>query len=107
MTTKNSTGLLLVAMLAAAAASAADGEGPSIHGLLDMRAVRTDRTRSWLDGGLGKLRYGPPITNDRANLLRLSQASLLVDAPVGDIVSAHFQLNVDADGDREGDSSRV
>jgi hypothetical protein len=101
------TPLLLILTLDATALLAADGESPSIHGLLDMRAIRTDRTRSWLDAGLGKLRYGPPVGETRATLLRLSQVSLLVDAPLGEVLSAHVQVNAEADGDREADNARV
>lgn len=99
--------VLLSACLASAAASrAADGEGLVISGLFDIRGVYTDDTPSWLDGGTGKTRYGPPIAG-HATLARLSQASLLVDAPAGDFVRAHFQLNADADPDRQGERSRV
>jgi hypothetical protein len=86
---------------------AADAEGPQLHGLLDLRGVRTDSTRSWMDGGLGKTRYGPPVTLNPATLLRLSQVSLLADAPIGEIVSAHVQVNGDAEGDREVETARV
>ena len=106
MKPSNLAGALALCLLVRAL-EAAEGEGPQIHGLLDMRAVRTDHTRSWLDGGLGKTRYGPPVGDDEATLLRLSQVSLLVDAPIGDVVSAHVQVNGDAEGDREIDSSRV
>jgi hypothetical protein len=92
---------------APARAADADAVSVQVHGLLDARALRTDRTRSWMDGALGKTRYGPPVTDAPATLLRLSQASLLVDAPVGDLVAAHLQINGDADGDFELDSSRL
>jgi hypothetical protein len=102
------TGVLVSIVLAARAeAQAADGEGPQLHGLFDVRAVRTDRTKSWLDGGLGKTRYGPPVGTDPATLLRASQISLLADAPIGELVSAHLQINGEAEGDREIDSARV
>jgi hypothetical protein len=87
-------------------AGAGDGEGLTVGGLFDLRGAYTDDTPSWLDGGLGKTRYGPPVAG-RAALFRLSQASLLVDAPVGELLSAHLQVNGDADGDREGQRSRI
>lgn len=100
--------LLWLVMVAVPMARADDGGlAVEVHGLLDARAVRTDRTRSWMDGGLGKTRYGPPVTDSPATLLRLSQASLLVDAPVGALVAAHFQVNADAEGDFELDASRL
>jgi hypothetical protein len=96
-------------LLFPAAAPAEDEDGPRVEvgGVLDGRAVSTDRTASWLDGGLGKARYGPPVVAERATLFRLSQLSLLVDAPVGDLLSAHVQLNAEADGDREQQRSHV
>jgi hypothetical protein len=97
----------LLAVVMAVPSVAEEGEGPAVHGLLDVRAVRTDATKSWLDGGLGKTRYGPPVRPERATLLRLSQLSLLVDAPLGDIVSAHVQVGGDAEGDREVETARV
>src|SRR5262245_52233547 len=45
--------LLLAAALQGADPLAAT-EAPSLHGVVDVRAIRTDRARSWLDGGLGK-----------------------------------------------------
>ena len=99
--------LALATLVAVSSAAEEGGATVEVHGLLDARAIRTDRTRSWMDGGLGKTRYGPPVTASPATLLRLSQASLLVDASVGEIVSAHLQLNGDAEGDFEIDSSRL
>jgi hypothetical protein len=99
--------LAIVAILAAAIPAAAEGGGVEVHGVVDVRGVRTDRTKGWLDGGLGKTRYGPPVLDRPAALLRLSQLSLLVEAPVGETVSAHVHLNGEADGDRDGNRSRV
>jgi hypothetical protein len=99
--------LTFAALAVAVPLKAADSDGVRLRGLLDMRAVRTDTTRSWLDGGLGKTRYGPPVGEARATLLRLSQVSLLVDAPLGDLLSAHVQVNADAEGDREVETGRV
>lgn len=104
---KRTQALVLALLGAGSPLAAAEGEGARIRGLLDVRAVRTGTTRSWLDGGLGKARYGPPVRLESATLLRLSQVSLLVDAPIGDIVSAHVQLNGDAEGDREVETARV
>jgi hypothetical protein len=100
---------LLIAGLIAGAlvrVSAAEEGGLRVGGLFDVRGVRTDDTRSWLDGGPGTLRYGSPLAG-HATLLRLSQASLLVDAPAGDFVSAHLQVNGEADGDRDGLRQRI
>jgi len=99
--------LPVVLLLSTGPLLAADGEGVRLRGLIDMRAVRTDITRSWLDGGLGKTRYGPPVGPGRATLLRLSQVSLVADAPLGDTASATVQLNADAEGDREIETGRV
>ncbi len=70
----------------------------SFGGLLDARFVRTDETGSWLDGELGKTRYGSEDSGN-SELLRLSQASLLISAAASDVLSARLQINVDADPD--------
>jgi len=49
---------LLAACLLAAPAAAGDGFRLRVEGLVDLRAVRADDTTGWLDGGLGKLRFG-------------------------------------------------
>ncbi len=98
---------LLVCVLALPALGASEEEGGlKVTGLLDIRGVATDDTRSWLDGGLGKTRYGPPVAG-RATMLRLSQLSLLVDVPIDDWLTAHLQVNGEADGDRERNRSHI
>lgn len=74
--------------------------------LLDGRFVNADKTMSWLDGGLGKLRFGSE-NGDRANFFRLAQASLLVNADFTDSFSAKAQLNVDPEPDRGFDRRRI
>jgi hypothetical protein len=88
------------------ALAVADDPTIKMGGLLDVRYARTDDTRSWLDGGQGRLRYGAGV-NGPADLLRLSQVSLLVDAEVGPVLGAHLQLNVDAEPDEAGLRSRA
>ena len=67
-----------------------------VGGVLDARFVATDDTVSWLDGGLGKLRYGA-LNGGPASLLRLSQASVVVDADLTDDLFVHVQLNADTE----------
>jgi hypothetical protein len=69
-----------------------------VGGILDTRFARTDFTRSWLDGGLGKARYGA-LQGGQADLARLAQASLLLDASLDEVLTAHVQLRVDAEPD--------
>lgn len=84
-----------------AAASPAQDEPPhfSVGGILDTRFVRTDDTRSWLDAGLGKSRYGALVGGEEAELARLAQASLLLDASLSEVLLAHVQLRIDAEPD--------
>jgi hypothetical protein len=77
-----------------------------VGALLDLRYAHTDSVRSWLDRGPGKLRYGAGV-NGRADLLRLSQLSLLLDAEISPTVGAFIQLNADAEPDEAGLRSRV
>ncbi len=76
------------------------GEEPGFHlnlqGFLDTRLVSASDTRSWLDSGLGKARYGPG-TNGSETYLRLSQASALVRLRAGDTFWAKVQINIDTD----------
>lgn len=92
----------LAALLALAAPAAARAQDDQPHftvgGILDTRFARTDLTRSWLDGGLGKARYGS-LAGAEADLARLAQASLLLDASLGDVLTAHVQMRVDAEPD--------
>jgi hypothetical protein len=67
--------------------------------LLDGRYILTDLPVSWLDEGLGKLRYGGE-NNDRRNLFRLAQASVLLNASFTDSLSAKVQVNVDSEPER-------
>jgi hypothetical protein len=77
-----------------------------IGAVLDLRYARTDSVRSWLDRGPGKLRYGAGV-NGRADLLRLSQLSLLLDAELSTTVQAFVHLNADAEPDEAGLRSRL
>lgn len=98
--------LVVALVLLVPAPAAADDPTIKVGGLLDVRYARTDDTRSWLDGGLGKLRYGAGV-NGRANLVRLSQVSLLLDAELTPVLTAHVQLNADAEPDEAGLRSRA
>ena len=90
-----------IATLAAASVPlAADaGEFPRLRPrlILDARAAYADGSRSWLDAGLGKTRYG---TGGGGEVLgRLSQASLLLDADLSHALRVRVQSNLDADPD--------
>jgi hypothetical protein len=88
------------------AAAGADDPTVRVGGVVDVRYAHTGDTRSWLDGGLGKLRYGAGV-DGRADLLRLSQLSLLLDAELTPVLTAHVQLNADAEPDEAGLRARA
>ena len=75
-------------------------------GLIDVRFAKTDEARSWLDGGLGKTRYGA-LDEEGSELLRLSQGSLLLTAAASDDLSARLHLNIDAEPHRDLNRSRI
>jgi hypothetical protein len=78
----------------------AQDEAPrfKVGAILDTRYVHTDDTRSWLDGGLGKLRYGT-LNGGQAELFRLSQAALQLDGALSEVFDVHVQVKVDAEPD--------
>jgi hypothetical protein len=98
---------LLVVLLGASTAEAQD-EFPkfTIGGLLDARVIETDTTQSWLDGGLGKTRYGG-VDGNQATLFRLSGASLLLGVSTSEILSAAAQVNFDAQPDNRSERQHV
>ena len=61
---------------------------------LDLRAVDSNAPESFLDGGLGKLRYGRD--DDGLHLGRLRAA---IDQPIGDVFSAHAEVSSWGDND--------
>jgi len=73
--------LIALALLFGASPALAQDEFPKLtwNGLLDARGIETGTTESWLDGGLGKTRYGG-IDGQSATLFRLSGASLVLGA---------------------------
>ena len=58
----------------------ADDDFPEVkyRGLIDLRAIGTDTTTSWMDGGLGKLRYGGDNAGNGRTLGRLAEAALVI-----------------------------
>lgn len=100
---------LAAALAAPAAASLFDppsDEGDRafrLSGLLDVRYAATSQQRSWLEGGVNKLRYGGADVDgdgrgDRgAHVVAVPQASLVLDAEAHPGAVIHVQLNLDAD----------
>jgi hypothetical protein len=84
----------LALLLLAATAAAEEGFRLRVEGFVDLRGVRADETTSWLDGGLGKLRYGGEDGEPRS-LLALAQSSVVLRASLGEDLRAHVQANVD------------
>ena len=74
-----------------------------LSGLLDLRYAYTGKAQSSFQGGTSKLRYGgrdidSNNTGDRrASSFAVSQASIVLDAPVPSVADVHVQLNVDSD----------
>ena len=94
-------------MLAGGAGTAArGGEYPKLKpGLvLDARGGRTDSVVEWLDGGLGKARYGG---SREETFARLAQASLLLKAELSESLDARLHVNVDAEPGGDRRHSRV
>ena len=66
--------------------------------LFDLRAARGSAETPWLASGFGKTRYGAHAEGGRA-LFALAQASLVADAELTPILTAHVQANFDAEPD--------
>ena len=102
--------LALAAALVTSGAVRADEEPSSnavtVGGFLDTRFARTDDTVAFLDGGLGKTRYGALDGRD-ASLFRVSQASVFLKAKAGETLSAFVQANLDAEPDARQYRGRV
>jgi hypothetical protein len=100
-------GAIALAVLSSPQASAQD-EFPRLKfgAVLDLRAIRTDRTQSWLDVGLGKTRFGG-AEGEHATLFRLATGSLLLDASASELLSASLQVNVDAQPDNRSERRPV
>ena len=86
--------LLLAALLFAVPAAAEEGFRLRVGGLVDLRAVRTDTTTGWLDGGLGKLRWGGE-DGDRRTVLALARSAIVLHANLGEELRAFVQADVD------------
>nr|WP_315254561.1 hypothetical protein [uncultured Duganella sp.] len=76
---------ILLALLACGGA-----HGAEWRGLLDVRAVEADASRSFLQGGMGKLRYDADTPR-----LSIGQAVLHGDFDVADSVTAGVELSAD------------
>ncbi|HUQ08680.1 MAG TPA: hypothetical protein VM146_00090 [Steroidobacteraceae bacterium] len=85
---KRHTWLLIAAAALAPAARAADWQLA-----LDLRAVSSDGRESFLDNGLGKLRFDEDHQGVQLGRLRLA-----IDQPIGEVFTAHAEASV-WDGD--------
>jgi hypothetical protein len=99
---------VLVSLNAAWAQEEDEGGGTSVSvsGVAEVRYAHTGDVQSWLDGGLGKTRYGT-LDGHVANLLTVPFVSLVVDATHDEQLSAHVQVNLDAEPDAALDRGRV
>jgi hypothetical protein len=88
-------GLLLAAVFGLGGRAAAqEGQGVTLGALLDLRVSASPTTTSFLDGGLGKVRYGGE-GGERRFGFHFAQASLVLKATLSDELFARVQLNVD------------
>ncbi|HET7747265.1 MAG TPA: hypothetical protein VFM29_08185, partial [Vicinamibacteria bacterium] len=92
---------ILLALVFVAASAGAEEPTVALHGILDARIGRSDAPRGWLEGGLGKVRYGATAArpDEPATFAALSQASLVVEARASEVLGAHVQVNLDAEPD--------
>ena len=65
------------------------------RGYVDAGAVHTDQTKSWLDGGSGKGRYGANSSGENRFKPVFSEAGLIGDAAFGRALRAHLQIKFD------------
>lgn len=99
--------VLVAALAACAPAAAADGDpGVSLGVLLDLRVAAAPRTTSWLDGGLGKVRYGGE-GDERRFGFHVAQASFVLKAALSEALFAHVQVNLDPESYRTNGLSGV
>jgi len=85
---------LLAASLLVAGVVEAEGFRLRVDGLVDLRAARTDQTTGWLDGGLGKLRWGGEDGEPRT-VLALAQSAAAFRASLGEELRAYAHVGVD------------
>jgi hypothetical protein len=67
---------LLAIGLVLALPGTARADAPALHGLLDLRLASLGNEPNWMDGGLGKLRWG-----GAGSPVQLGDAALVLDAP--------------------------
>ncbi len=75
--------------------------------LFDLRFAYTDDALGFLDGGLGKTRYGGDEEGNERALARLAQLSFTADLRLFEGLAAHLQVNVDAEPDRGSAADRL
>jgi hypothetical protein len=75
--------------------------------LLDIRFAYTDGALGFLDGGLGKTRYGGDESGEERFLARLAQLSFTTDVSFLEGLGGHLQVNFDAEPDRGDASDRI
>lgn len=72
----------------------------TLHGLMDARFIRSDATRTWLDAGMGKTRYGSDIASpDSDTQLELAEIALEATARFGWSWTGSLALKYDPEQD--------
>lgn len=89
--------LLIVGAVVLAFPAAADEGFPRLdaHGLIDLRAVRTDDQPGWLDSGLGKTRFGGKRNDGARTTGGPGEASLVLRPQFTWDVSGHLHLRAE------------
>ncbi|MBK9965213.1 MAG: hypothetical protein IPP07_10085 [Holophagales bacterium] len=85
---------LLAACVLVAGVAEAEGFRLRVGGLVDLRAARTDGATGWLDGGLGKLRWGGE-DGEPKTVLALAQSAVVFRASLGEELRAYAHLSAD------------
>ena len=81
-------------LLFACVALPAHAQSLSVHGFADLRLVAPSDQRSWIDGGLGKTRYG-----DDSNVVEFGGAALVLDWQLAPAWLAHADVQAHTDDD--------
>ena len=85
---------LWMASLVSIAAAASDLSF-EYRGYVDAGGVHTDQTKSWLDGGSGKGRYGANSSGENRFKPVFSEAALIGDVAFGRALRAHLHIKFD------------
>ena len=61
-------------------------------GFIDARVFQSSKQESWMDGGLGKSRFGGDVTGDNETGINISEVSLLIEPQFSWSLSGYVHL---------------